>query len=262
LTQVNDTFLNNSNTITKESKCIVYKIITIFDFELLFLAFMEYKLSFKVNTVIYLRDPDSSDLGKRIVKQSIDLINEIGFESFTFKKLALEVNTTEASVYRYFENKHRLLLYIISWYWHYIDYLIDYNLKNVSDDKQKLVLIIQLLTRELPESTGGLDYNKKILHQIVVAESSKVYLIKEVTEINKSQVFKPYKELCAKIATVISSYNNKYLYPKSLSSTLIETAHHQQYFSEYLPRLTDINPKNKKDYTCKFIENLVFSVLS
>jgi Asp-tRNA(Asn)/Glu-tRNA(Gln) amidotransferase B subunit len=118
------------------------------------------------------------------VKKSIDLINEIGFEAFTFKKLAIEVNTTEASVYRYFENKHRLLLYIISWYWHYIDYLIDYNLKNVVDDKQKLILIIQLLSRELPESTGGLDYNKKILHQIVVAESSKVYLIKDVSEIN------------------------------------------------------------------------------
>ena len=37
-------------------------------------------------------------------------------EEFTFRKLAQKINTTEASVYRYFENKHRLLIYILAWY--------------------------------------------------------------------------------------------------------------------------------------------------
>lgn len=223
---------------------------------------MDFKLSFSVNNSIYLRNPDSSELGKSIVKKSIDLISELGFEAFTFKKLAIAVDTTEASVYRYFENKHRLLLYIINWYWHYIDFLMDYNLQNVRDNKKKLQIIIQLLTRALPESKGGLDYNKKLLHEIVVAESSKVYLIKEVAEINKSEVFKPYKDLCAKIASVISAYDKGYPYPKSLSSTIIESAHHQQYFIDFLPRLTDVNAKNRNDFTYKFLENLVFTLLN
>lgn len=222
---------------------------------------MDFKLSFNVNEVIYLRDPESSELGRKIVKYSIDLINELGFEAFTFKKLAIEVGTTEATIYRYFENKHRLLLYIISWYWCYIDFLLDFQLQNITDGKQKLKTIIRILTHELPESSGALDYNKKFLNQIVISESSKVYLVKEVTEINKSEVFKPYKDLCAKIADVISECNKKYAYPKSLSSTIIETAHHQQFFSMYLPRLTDVPAKNKNEFVGQFLESMVFKIL-
>ena len=48
---------------------------------------MEFQLSFKVNEKIYLRDPETSEIGKQIVKKAIDLIFEIGFEQFTFKKL-------------------------------------------------------------------------------------------------------------------------------------------------------------------------------
>jgi AcrR family transcriptional regulator len=222
---------------------------------------MDFKLSFKVNEAVYLRDPEKSELGKLIIKSSIDLISQLGFEAFTFKKLATEMGTTEASIYRYFENKHRLLLYIISWYWKYMDFLLDFQLQNLNDKKLKIKTIIKLLTHELPISTGGMDYNIKFLNQIVISESSKVYLVKEVNEINKSEVFKPYKELCAKIASTISEYNKKYPYPKSLSSTIIEAAHHQQFFSQHLPRLTDVTPKTKNEFSCLFLENLVFGVL-
>lgn len=222
---------------------------------------MDFQVSFKVNEKIYLRDPESSELGRQIVKRAIDLMYELGFEHFTFKKLAVEMGTTEATVYRYFENKHRLLLYILNWYWSYMSFLVMLQLQNLSDARQKLHCVIQLLTNELPESSGLLDYNKKYLNQIVITESSKVYLVKEVSEINKNEVFKPYKELCATIAGLITAYNPGYQYPHSLSTTLIETAHYQQFFSEYLPRLTDANPDNRKDFTALFLEDLLFKVL-
>ncbi|UPT67071.1 MAG: TetR/AcrR family transcriptional regulator [Sphingobacteriales bacterium JAD_PAG50586_3] len=78
---------------------------------------MEVQLRIRMNEKIYLRNPEESVLGKNIVRNGLLLINKLGFEEFTFKKLAKEINTTEASIYRYFENKHRLLLYIINWYW-------------------------------------------------------------------------------------------------------------------------------------------------
>ena len=78
-----------------------------------------------LNKKLYLRDPQDSSLGKRIIKHSILLIDEIGFESFNFKKLAIQMESTEASVYRYFENKHMLLIYLVSWYWEWVSYLID-----------------------------------------------------------------------------------------------------------------------------------------
>jgi len=200
-------------------------------------------------------------VGKQIVRKAIDLVYELGFEQFTFKKLATEIKTTEATIYRYFENKHRLLLYILNWYWSYLEFLVMFQLKNIKDDKTKLKAIIQLLTHELPESSGSQDFNKKPLNQIVIAESSKVYLVKEVVEINKNHVFKPYKDLCATIAEIISSYKPTYKFPRSLSSTLIEISHDQQFFIDNLPKLTDVETSNKEEFTALYLEDLLFKVL-
>ena len=222
---------------------------------------MEFFLSFKVNESIYLRDPEGSELGKKIVKHAIDLIFKEGFENFTFKKLAVASNTTEASVYRYFENKHRLLLYILNWYWCYMEYLVHFQLQNMTNSKLKLEMIIDLFTQNLPQGSSDVEYNKFHLNEIIISESSKVYLVKEVSEINKNQVFKPYKDLCATIAMVISEYNPLYEFPRSLSSCLIETAHSQQFFCNNLPKLTDSTAENNKLFTNGFLKDLIFKAL-
>ena len=222
---------------------------------------MDFLVNFKVNGKIFLKDPESSTIGKEIVKKSIDLIYKLGFEQFTIKKLAIEIDTTEATIYRYFESKHRILLYILNWYWSYMEFLLMFKLQNVRTAKEKLKIIVELLTNELPDHSGLYDYNKSSLNQIVIAESSKVYLIKEVAEINKDEVFKPYKDLCTRISEVIREYNPSYKYPKSLSSTLIEASHQQQFFSINLPRLTDNSSRNKADFTSQFIQDMLFRVL-
>jgi len=70
-------------------------------------------IKISLNEKLYLRDPQDSTLGKKIIRYSILLIDEIGFEAFNFKKLAIKMESTEASVYRYFENKQFLLRKII-----------------------------------------------------------------------------------------------------------------------------------------------------
>jgi len=82
---------------------------------------------------LYLKDPLQSKLGKKIISHSILLLDEVGFESFTFKKLAKAMGSNETSLYRYFENKHLLLLFLVVWYWNWVSYLIDYNTKNIED---------------------------------------------------------------------------------------------------------------------------------
>ncbi|MEM6736044.1 MAG: TetR/AcrR family transcriptional regulator, partial [Bacteroidota bacterium] len=94
------------------------------------------QLQLQLNPSLYLRDPQSSDLGQRIITESIQLIDEMGFEAFTFKKLSIAINSTEASIYRYFENKHRLLIYLIAWYWNYLDYKINYETHNIKEPKE------------------------------------------------------------------------------------------------------------------------------
>lgn len=74
-------------------------------------------LKVSINDKIYIKDPESSSLGKRIIEYSILMIDTMGFESFTFKKLGEKIGSNESSIYRYFENKHKLLLYLTSWYW-------------------------------------------------------------------------------------------------------------------------------------------------
>jgi AcrR family transcriptional regulator len=222
---------------------------------------MDYSLSFKVNDKIYVRDPEGTELGKQIVKHAIDQIYTLGFEQFTFKKLAAEMGTTEATIYRYFENKHRLLLYILNWYWSYMEYLVVFMLEPLASPKSKLARIIQLLTHALPESAGQTDYNKTYLHQIVIAESSKAYLVKEVKKINQDEVFKPYKDLCSRISDLIQAFNPQYPYPHSLSSTLIETSHAQQFFSVYLPKLTDANGENQEAFVERYLSDLLFKAL-
>lgn len=98
---------------------------------------MSVKIKIDLNDGLYLKDPQDSKLGKKIIQFSIEMIYEMGFESFNFKKLATKINSTEASIYRYFENKHLLLLYLVNWYWEWVNFLINSNTKNIEIPKKK-----------------------------------------------------------------------------------------------------------------------------
>ena len=87
---------------------------------------------------IFIKDPESTKLGKRIIEHSILLIDEIGFDSFTFKKLGKQIGSNESSIYRYFDSKHKLLLYLTSWYWAWIEYQLVFATHNISDPKEKI----------------------------------------------------------------------------------------------------------------------------
>lgn len=222
---------------------------------------MELKLQIKMNPKLYVRDPESSELGRNIVSMGIIMIDELGFEEFTFKKLAIQVGTTEASIYRYFENKHRLLTYITTWFWTWMEYQLIFHTNNIKDAQQKINTIIRLLTFQETDQFILEHIDKSVLHRIVIAEGDKSYLTKHVTEDNKSMLFKPYKDLCHRIAEVFLEYKAGFTFPHSLASTLIETAHHQMYFQENLPRLTDFGHAKTADPLVKFLHHLVFSAL-
>ena len=64
-------------------------------------------LKIQVNDKIYVKDPETSTLGRKIIQESILLMDEIGFENFTFKKLGERIGSNESSIYRYYESKHK-----------------------------------------------------------------------------------------------------------------------------------------------------------
>ena len=102
-------------------------------------------ININVGSELYLKNPDSSDLGKKIISNSILLIDELGFEVFTFKKLSIKINSPESSIYRYFENKHTLLIYLVSWYWKWIEYQLVFATANINSSKEKLIKSITIL---------------------------------------------------------------------------------------------------------------------
>jgi AcrR family transcriptional regulator len=223
---------------------------------------MQVLLKFKLNEHLYLKDPENSEIGKLIIKQGIELIHEIGFEQFTFKKLAQKIESTEATVYRYFSSKHKLLTYILNWYWSYIEFVAKMCLQEMSNSEQKLKMILQIITHNYLSNSQIQDYDLDKLQNIVIAESSKSYLVKEVDEINQELVFSPLKSLCHFISIVILEIKPDFPYPNSLASTLLETAHDQQFFSEHLPKLTDNKAKTlHKKYVLDYLNLLTFSVI-
>ncbi len=211
-----------------------------------------------MNEALFLRNPEQSELGKNIVKFSIRLIYKNGFESFTFKKLAEEIGTTEAGIYRYFENKHKLLLYLNAWYWAWLEYQISFQTNNIVSSEVKLKKVINLLASDIQndEQTGFID--ERLLHQIIISEGSKTYLTKQVGEDNKQQFFKPFKDLVAVVSSIILECNPDYKYPKSLASTIIEMAHFQNYFMYNLPSLTDFGGNKEETEIVAFLNDLVF----
>ena len=223
---------------------------------------MKLTVKIKMNEYLFLRDPEESETGKKILKHSIKLIHNHGFEAFTFKKLAKAAVTTEAVVYRYFENKHRLLMYIVSWYWSWQEYMVLFHTNNINEPEKKLKKIIQILAAQVKDDSTTEHIDERLLYEIVMREGAKAYLTRHVTEDNKHRLFKPYKDLCARIASVILECNPKYKFPRSLSSTIIEMSHIQNFFMKYLPSLTDFGDIKNEAATFNFLEKLVFSAIT
>lgn len=216
-------------------------------------------ISIHINENVYLKDPQSSDLGKRIIRGSIDMMDEMGFESFTFRKLAKAINSTEASVYRYFESKHKLLLYLTCWYWGWLEYRMMFRLANVESAKDRLKRAIILLVENVEEDNNFTHINEIKLHHIVIADSSKAYLTKAVDEENKAGIFGAYKQIVERVSQIILEINPDYKYPHMLVSTVIEGAHHERYFAKHIPRLTDVI--QGEDSITEFYKEIVFKAI-
>ena len=223
---------------------------------------MSVGITISLHKGLYQKDPQETPLGKKIIKYSIELIDELGFEAFNFKKLAHVMRSTEASVYRYFENKHMLLLYLVSWYWEWVSFLIDMNTMNIEDPRKRMSIIIETLvsaSREHP----SIDYvNENLLHRIIIAEGSKAYHIKQVDQENKEGLFLNFKQLTEKIATVVGEINPKFPYPHTLASNLFEMANDHIYFAQHLPQLTDVHVQGEDFREVeKMLEYFVFSLI-
>jgi AcrR family transcriptional regulator len=214
-----------------------------------------------LNERLFLKNPQGTELGKKIIKEAISLIYTIGYEQFTFKKLATEMETTEASIYRYFVNKHKLLIYLVDWYWAYLEFQVVFQLNNITDPREKIKKVIDILVWEDNAEVNFGAFDHKALYYIAIAEGSKTYLSKDVDENNKEKLYKPFKDLNGRIATIFTEYNPAYPYPNTLASSVIELSHLQHFFMHHLPRLSDFSESKNPKSIEVFLEDIVFKAL-
>jgi AcrR family transcriptional regulator len=216
-------------------------------------------LKIAVPDKIFIKDPESSDLGKRIIQYSIELIDDIGFDNFTFKKLGSKIGSNESSIYRYFESKHKLLLYLTSWYWAWIEYQLVFVTYNVTDANIQLQNAIKIVTKSIEADSTYSHIDEVKLNKIIVNEYSKSYLTKEVDLENKDGYFVVYKRLISRIKELIMNINQDYLYASSLASTIVEGALHQHFLREHFKSITDCNDSVTPT---DFFTDLVFKAIN
>ncbi|MGL2963034.1 TetR/AcrR family transcriptional regulator [Flavobacterium sp. RSB2_4_14] len=198
-------------------------------------------ITITVNPKLFVKNPETSELGKKILEQSIILIDEIGFDNFTFKKLGERINSNESSIYRYFESKHKLLLYLSSWYWGWIEYKLVLATNNVANSMERLKRAIIIVTEKIEDDSATLHINEAILNKIIVKEFTKTLLTKEVDEENKEGFFLVYKNVINRLITMIEEVYETYPYSKTLASSIVEGALHQHFLKDHLKTITNCN---------------------
>ena len=215
-------------------------------------------IKIQVNEKIYVKDPETSSLGKKIIQESILLIDEIGFDNFTFKKLGEKIGSNESSIYRYFENKHKLLVYLSSWYWSWMEYKLVFATTNILDPKEKLTKAVTIVTEKILDDGKTEHINEAVLNNIIIAEFTKTFHTKEVDQENKEGFFLIYKRVINRIVAMVNEVNPEYLFAKSLVSTIVEGSLHQHFLTEHLKTITDCNDSAS---ITKFYLNLTENIL-
>lgn len=197
-----------------------------------------------------------------MLRSSIVLMQELGFEKFTFRKLANYIGVSEITVYRYFENKHKLLLYLLSWYWEWVKYSIVFNTQNIELGDKKLQIAIRTIIASNKRNSLVEYIDEEKLYGLVVEESVKAYHTKDVDMENKEGLFLTLKSLKSELAGIILEVNPHYPFSNSLASTILEMSLRIRFYAEHLPSMSDIKNTDEIDEQLYlFIDQLTFAAI-
>ena len=213
-------------------------------------------INLTVHEKLYLKDPLSSELGKKIVKHGVAMIESLGFEEFTFKKLGAEIQSNESSIYRYFESKHQLLLYLINWYWSWMEYQIVFSTSSMTDAPLKLNKAIALLTQKWPDNSLVAGINAAQLQRVIITEAPKAMHTKSIDKENEEGLFGVYKRVIQRVSDMVMDINPRYAYPHMLITTVVEGAHQMRFFADHLPTITD-QVDNQAPFVESFYQDLI-----
>ena len=204
---------------------------------------------------LVLRDP-ASPMGSRILSEGLVLMNGIGLEAFTFKKLAEQIGCTEVTVYHYFANKQRLLQYYFQVYWLWLATHCQQEGKGLKDPIERLRGDIKAICGMWPADARATQFDPHDLRRLVINEGSKSFMHKNVDSDNELKLFKPYKDLCAHIAVEVKAGSPRMKHARSFATTLVEMAHSLEFAMEHLPALTELSERKDRKQLAAYLCDL------
>jgi AcrR family transcriptional regulator len=215
---------------------------------------------------LFVKDPLSSVLGQKLLKESARMLGEDGFDAFTLKKLAQNLQTTESSVYRYFDNKHRLLVYQINLYWGWLNQQVDLKCCQAGlSGKEALEKAFEIMCFPEAHSWPSDGVSFECMHKILTHQSVKAYFSEHVDHENQDGAHRALKSLVKQMSEWLKEGSPDFEFPKSLISTLLASVMIQPFYAEHLPSLTELpapNPTNSQTaqqtfrYVCQILERL------
>ena len=201
----------------------------------------EQHLQFKPDAALSLREPMATELGRSVLADGLMLLNELGLEAFTFRKLAARAGCTEVSIYKYFANKQRLLQYHFQLYWLWLRQVAAQEVVRAAGPRDALRRVVDVLCGIWPADLPPLHVDPAALRHLVIAEGMKSYMHKHVDDDNARRLFKPYKDLSAFVADRLLACRQGLSMPRSFATTLVEMAHSLPFAMEHLPSLTELS---------------------
>jgi AcrR family transcriptional regulator len=187
-------------------------------------------IKLKIHDSLFLKDPERTELGQKILTASIDLLYTIGFEHITFRKIAKSIGSTEASVYRYFENKTQLLAYLLSWYLNWLEYRIDQNHNQSNTPLQQLTDAIRIITSQIEDDPQFGHISESKLMEIMIHEGNKVLFGRIKDQKKYFGVLLSFHSLLERFEQMTLAVNPNYRSPKNLSNMILLTANNLQFF--------------------------------
>ncbi|MFZ1691838.1 MAG: TetR/AcrR family transcriptional regulator [Flavobacteriales bacterium] len=200
-------------------------------------------LHLRPDTSLSLKDPEATELGRSMLIGGLELMNELGLEAFTFKKLADHIGCTEVSLYKYFPNKQRLLQYYFQLYWLWLRQVCGRLAERANDPRESLEDVVEAICGVWPKELPQVQLDPQALRTLVIEEGMKSYLHKNVDQDNARRLFLPYKELSAFLAERLVACRADVPWPRSFATTVIEMAHSLPFAMEHLPSLTELSSR-------------------
>lgn len=210
---------------------------------------------------LYKKDPEQTDLGRVIISGSILLLHKIGFEAFTFKKLATDIKTTEASVYRYFTDKQMLMQYLETWYWSWLDLRLREILNRTRTKEEKINAMLLVLAEAGIYDPNFEHIDESKLHRVIIAESRKGHKANLKSDKTNKHA-PPFAIFHSRLTSVLKELAPKYKFPKALALSLISIVHSSMFYGQAFPEdIDEINDNDPQSFL-KFLKPLLDPILA